>query len=110
MTTATKWTARQTARDINAALEKAKSEKRVNDKRVRAWVRENVSAYDDDGYTSHEYDARTHARIVDAFLAKYGVKVARGTNGRARSASNGRTRGTGSTPAQVMAADKVGEA
>lgn len=53
-------------------------------KRVRAWVRENVPAYDDDGYTAHVYDRKTFDRIVKGMTDK-------ARTGRATAASAGRT-------------------
>jgi len=81
------YTARQTAREVAKRLGRPYS-----DKRVRAWVRDNVSAYQDDAYTAHLYDARLYQRIVSALVAK-------GRAGRATAASVGRsgTNGTGTT-------------
>jgi hypothetical protein len=79
------WTARATAQDINAALRKAGIARTLDAKRVRAWVRDNVAAYDDDGYTAHLYDARTHAAVVTGIVARYTGK------GRPAAASAGRT-------------------
>jgi len=81
------WNARQTAQDINAALRKAGIARSLDAKRVRAWVRDNVDAYDDDGYTAHVYDATTHARIVKGIMARY---TASGTVRKARTASDQR--------------------
>ena len=77
------FTARQTARAISAKLGRE-----VSDKRVRAWVRDNVPAYDDDGYTPHAYDARLRDRIVAAFVtrSKAGRTIAAQT-GRSKPAS-----------------------
>lgn len=85
------WTARMVAREVSK-----RTGRDVDAKRVRAWVRDNVDAYDDDGYTAHVYDARTKDRIVAAFVAK--AKGATGTNARSRAASEGRgTRTKGAT-------------
>jgi hypothetical protein len=53
-------------------------------KRVRAWVRDNVDEYDDDGYTAHVYSAALAKRIEDAL-----VKRAQG-GGRPTAAAKGR--------------------
>lgn len=76
--TAQTYSARQTAREVSKRLGKD-----VSDKRVRDWVRQNVEAYDDDGYTTHAYDRRTFDRIVKGMTG-----AAR--KPRAQSASNGR--------------------
>lgn len=76
--TAQTYSARQTARDVSKALGRE-----VDAKRVRAWVRDHVDAYDDDGYTSHEYDHATHARIVKGMTAS-------AKSGRASAARQGR--------------------
>jgi hypothetical protein len=103
----TTFSARQTARDASKA-----SGRPVTDKRVRAWARESIARFDDDGYTAHVYTVAEHKAIVAAFVAK--AKGTVGTNARARSASNGRRgtspapkrqRGTGTTPKQTMAGD-----
>jgi hypothetical protein len=74
------FTARQTARAISAKLGRD-----VSDKRVRAWVRDNVPAYDDDHYSAHLYDARLRDRIVAAF-------VTRSRTGRTVAAQTGRSK------------------
>jgi len=38
--------------------------RKLDAKRVRAWVRENIARFDDDGYTSHEYSAAEYKTIV----------------------------------------------
>jgi hypothetical protein len=81
------FTARQTARAISAKLGRD-----VSDKRVRAWVRDNVPAYDDDGYTPHAYDARLRDRIVAAF-------VTRSKAGRTVAAQTGRAKSPAKSPA-----------
>jgi hypothetical protein len=80
------FTARQTAIDVNAALKRKGLERSVNAKRVRAFVRDTMPAYDDGLYTAHLYDARTHERIVNALVARYTGQTAP----RAASASIGR--------------------
>lgn len=57
--TAQTFSARMVAREVSKALGRE-----VSDKRVRSWVRDNVDAYDDDGYTQHAYDRRLADRIV----------------------------------------------
>lgn len=118
---ATLYTANETARATNAALVKAHSARRVTAKTVRAWVRDNVDAYDDDGYTAHRYDARLRDRIVRALVARSTGRT--GTDGRANAASKGRAgtarkarkappvrkMGTGPTPRTRKAAGAVAD-
>lgn len=78
------WTARETAADVQAVLSKAGVPRTVNAKRVRAFVRDTMPAYDDGLYTAHLYDARTHDRIVRDMTARY-------VKGRPASASLGRS-------------------
>lgn len=78
------FSAKQTARIIAA-----KTGRPCDAKRVRAWVRDNVAAYDDDGYTSHQYDARLRDRIVAAFVQR-AKGTTPGTPARSRAASEGR--------------------
>jgi hypothetical protein len=86
--------ARAMAQQVSAALAKL-GHKPVDAKRVRAWVRENVPAYDDDGYTAHAYDARTAAAIVKGMTARYvAAKNATETDARGTAASSGRTPST----------------
>jgi hypothetical protein len=99
------FTARQTARDIVTALGKRGITRDVDAKRVRAWVRDNVDAYDDDGYTAHLYDARTHDRIVSSMVARY--SGTRGTDGRANAASVGRGANGKATAAKARAERRV---
>jgi hypothetical protein len=82
--------ARAMAARVNAALRKAGSPKQVDAKRVRAWVRDNVAAYDDDGYTAHAYDARTAATIERGMVASRVAAKGATAQGRAR---RGRVRG-----------------
>ena len=84
------YTAAQTAREVAKRMGKA-----CDGKRVRSWARANVSRFDDDGYTSHQYSAAEHKRIVDALVAR--AKGTTGTNGRARSAAQGRAGGVKAT-------------
>lgn len=65
-------------------------------KRVRAWVRDNVPAYDDDGYTAHVYDRKTYDRIVSGMVAK-------ARTGRATAASEGRGASKAATTAKAHA-------
>lgn len=82
--TAATFTARDVAKDI------AKATGRPCDaKRVRAWVRDNVAAFDDDGYTAHVYSAKVKATIVAAFV-KRAKGAGTGTPARSRAASEGR--------------------
>lgn len=71
-------TARSVARTVSARLGRE-----VNDKRVRGWVRENVAAFDDDGYTAHVYSAAQAKAIVDGMVKSAG-------KGRSAAASTGR--------------------
>lgn len=87
---ATTYTARQVAREVSKRLGRD-----VDAKRVRAWVRDNVDAYDDDGYTAHLYDHATYTRIVTAM-------VARGRAARPTAATSGR-----SGPAKAKAKAKA---
>lgn len=90
--TAQTYNARQTAKDVNAALTKAGVKATVTDKQVRSFVRDTIDAYDDDGYTSHQYGAALHRSIVDAMVKRRTASGARGskTEARATSASSGR--------------------
>lgn len=71
--------ARSVARSVSKALGRE-----VNDKRVRAWVRDHVDAFDDDGYTAHQYSA-AQAREIIAGMTKAGK------SGRATAARNARS-------------------
>lgn len=86
--------ARQTARDVQAALAQLGIKRDVDAKRVRSWVRDNIDAYDDDGYTSHQYTPAVHARIVRAMVARYaaGRSAPDDSDQRASSASEGRSK------------------
>ena len=76
-------TAAQVAREVAKRTGKA-----CDGKRVRSYARAFIARFDDDGYTSHQYSAAEHKRIVDALVAR--AKGTTGTNGRARSAAQGR--------------------
>ena len=64
-----------TARDVAKAL--SKSGRKVDGKRVRAWVREHVARFDDDGYTAHQYSATEFRTIVAGMTG--GAKSGRST-------------------------------
>lgn len=59
----------------------------VDAKRVRAWVRDNVAAYDDDGYTAHQYSPALARTIVQGM-------VKRANAARPSAASKGRSGAT----------------
>lgn len=86
------YNARQTAKDVNAALARKGVSAKVTDKQVRSFVRDNVAAYDDDGYTTHAYSTAQHTSIVAAMVARRSASGARGSKveSRATSASKGR--------------------
>ena len=73
-------TPKDVAREVSTRLGR-----KVDAKRVRAWVRDNVDAYDDDGYTAHLYDATLYRHIVDSL-------VKRGRAARPTAASRGRSK------------------
>ena len=85
--------AKDTARAVSKALGRT-----IDAKRVRDWVRTNVPAYDDDGYTSHQYDARTFAAIVKGMTSK-------AKTGRSDATSKGRT--PAKTPTKRPAVSRV---
>lgn len=58
-------TARMVAREVSKALKRD-----VDAKRVRAWVRDNVPAYDDDGYTAHQYSPALAKTIVAGMVKR----------------------------------------
>lgn len=76
--TGTTYNAKAVAREVSKRVGRT-----FDAKRVRAWVRENVPAYDDDGYTAHVYDRPTFDRIVKGMTSK-------AQTGRAKAASEGR--------------------
>ena len=97
MATAQTWNARATAKDVNDALRKAGVQRTLDAKRVRQWVRENIEAYDDDGYTAHVYNAQLHRTIVDGIVKRY---TASGTTTKARTSADqrGSAASSGRTP------------
>jgi len=48
----------------DVARELAKSGRKLDAKRVRAWVRDHVARFDDDGYTSHDYSTAEYRTII----------------------------------------------
>lgn len=95
--TAATYTPKQVAREVAKRLNRT-----YDAKRVRAWVRDNVAAYDDDGYTAHLYDHATYMRIVTALVKRGQVgRPAAASKGRAGkpSTSSPKPRTTGTTPA-----------
>lgn len=62
-------TARINAATMAARLSKAHG-RTVTAKQVRQWCRDNVTAYQDDGYTVHAYDAATVKRIESAWKGR----------------------------------------
>jgi len=70
-------------KDVARAVTKAVG-RPFDAKRVRGWVRDNVPAFDDDGYTAHVYSRAVYDRIVAGM-------VARAKGGRSTAASTGRT-------------------
>lgn len=106
--TAQTYNARQTAKDVNAALTKAGVKATVTDKQVRSFVRDTIDAYDDDGYTSHQYGAALHRSIVDAMVKRRTASGARGskTEARATSASSGRRGKVGHSARETAARAK----
>jgi hypothetical protein len=65
--------------------------RKVTDKQVRAWARDNIQRLMDDGYTHHEYTSAERDRIVNALAARRAARPMTGTPSRASSASKGRT-------------------
>lgn len=72
-------------------------------KRVRAWVRDNVARFDDDGYTAHAYTLAECQTIVDGLT----TRKARGESGPALTLKDGRVtqvpQDTDRTPRPVKA-------
>lgn len=94
----TTYTPRMVAREVSKRIGRD-----YDAKRVRAWVRDNVPAYDDDGYTAHVYDRRTFDRIVAALVSK--ARTGRATaasKGRASKAGAPKPRTTGTRKAPAM--------
>lgn len=87
--TGTTYNAKAVAREVSKRVGRT-----FDAKRVRAWVRENIAAYDDDGYTAHVYDRKTFDRIVSGMTAK-------ARTGRATAASNGRGASKAATTAKA---------
>jgi len=79
-------TARMVAREVSKALGRD-----VDAKRVRAWVRDNIEAYDDDGYTAHVYTPALARTIVAGMVKR--AKAPRPT-----AASKGRAGKAKATP------------
>lgn len=80
------YSANAVARDASKA-----TGRKVDAKRVRSWARANIGRFDDDGYTTHAYSAAERTRIIAALTAR-AKPDAKGTAGRASSASRGRTK------------------
>jgi hypothetical protein len=78
--TETTFTARKVADEVTRKLGKP-----VNAKRVRQWVRDHIAAFDDEGYTSHQYTPAQRAAIVK------GMTTA-AAKPRAKAASQGRAK------------------
>lgn len=79
-----------TARQMAAQVSKAVG-RQVTAKQVRAAARDQIAAYDDDGYTAHAYDARQASTLLAYFRAR---------------AAKGRT----SVPVRVRAAGRAAKA
>ena len=92
--TGTTYNAKAVAREVSKRVGRT-----FDAKRVRAWVRNNIPAYDDDGYTAHVYDRRTFDRIVSGMVAK-------ARTGRATAASEGRGASKAATTAKAHASVK----
>lgn len=87
----TTFTARKVADEVTRKLGKP-----VNAKRVRQWVRDHLPAFDDEGYTAHNYTPAQRAKIV-AGMTKSAQQP------RAKAASQGRAKPkptTAATPAE----------
>ena len=54
----------------------------VTAKSVRQWCRDNVTTYQDERYTPHEYDAKMQQRIVAAWTAKSARRTASKSGGK----------------------------
>lgn len=75
--------AREMARIVSKALGRT-----VNDKRVRAWVRDNIAAYDDEGYTAHAYGPLVQRTILAGMTGKAkGARSTAAVKGRAKAAT-----------------------
>lgn len=84
--------ATETARTVARMVSKAVG-RDVSDKRVRAWVRDHVAAFDDDGYTSHQYSP-AQVKVIVAGMTKAAQ------SGRSASAANGRKSAKAARPAK----------
>lgn len=83
------------ARDVAKAVAKATG-KPVDAKRVRAWVRDHVASFDDEGYTAHVYDASLRARIVKGMTtAASKPRATAASKGRAKPVAKASTAPTG---------------
>lgn len=78
--TPTTYSARKVAEEVSTKLGKP-----VNAKRVRQWVRDHVPAFDDEGYTAHNYTTAQRTSIVNGM-----TKAA--AQPRAKAASQGRAK------------------
>ena len=78
--TETTYTARKVADEVSRKLGKP-----VNAKRVRQWVRDHLPAFDDEGYTAHNYTPAQRVKIVTGM-----TKAAQAP--RAKAASTGRAK------------------
>jgi len=78
--TETTYTARKVAEEVTRKLGKP-----VNAKRVRQWVRDHIAAFDDEGYTAHQYTAAQRQAILK------GMTTA-AAQPRAKAASQGRAK------------------
>jgi len=76
----TTFTARQVAEAVTKSLGKP-----VNAKRVRQWVRDHIAAYDDEGYTAHQYTPAQRTAILKGMTAA-------AAKPRAKAASQGRAK------------------
>jgi len=94
-----------TARQV-AALVAKKTGRPCDGKRVRAWAREHMARFNDDGYTTHAYTARERDAIMAALVSR-SRPDAKGTAGRASSASRGRRPSAPKKPASAPKAPKA---
>lgn len=76
--------------------------RKLDAKRVRAWVREHIARFDDDGYTSHEYTPAEYRSIIAGMTgqAKTGrtsaaVKGRAGATSKAKTPRTARVMGSG---------------
>lgn len=93
-----------TARDVARLVSKATG-RDVNAKRVRQWVRDHIAAFDDDGYTAHQYSAQQVRAIVAGM-----TKGAKGARSSAASAGrSGKPRAKRTAPVAPSAATESAE-